>query len=229
MTPDRKPTGDSAPTTHASQAPPNRDSARQPDESAGPVRGANDVAGRRSGESAAATTAEPDGRSGGSGTDAEPADDSGAGRAKRLVDRLVALSDKDFGSAAHSPQATARIGVWLGIAFGICFVTGLLSHFVQRGPGWFYWPSAPVNLYRVTQGLHVLSGIAAVPLLFAKLWSVYPKLFGRPLEDHLDARVVACAVDDAEDLRRLALAHRVALTQIEVDHDAHGQALRRLR
>jgi DMSO/TMAO reductase YedYZ molybdopterin-dependent catalytic subunit len=104
-----------------------------------------------------------------------------AGRVKRLVGRLVSLSDKDFTSAAHSEKATARIGVWLGIAFGICFVTGLLSHFVQRGPGWFYWPSTPVNLYRVTQGLHVLSGIAAVPLLFAKLWSVYPKLFGRPL------------------------------------------------
>jgi len=31
--------------------------------------------------------------------------------------------------------------------------------------------------YRVTQGVHVLSGTAAIPLLLAKLWSVYPKLF----------------------------------------------------
>jgi DMSO/TMAO reductase YedYZ molybdopterin-dependent catalytic subunit len=38
-----------------------------------------------------------------------------------------------------------------------------------------------VYLYRVTQGLHVTSGVAAIPLLLAKLWSVYPKLFGRPL------------------------------------------------
>jgi DMSO/TMAO reductase YedYZ molybdopterin-dependent catalytic subunit len=36
-------------------------------------------------------------------------------------------------------------------------------------------------LYRVNQGLHVLSGIAAIPLLVAKLWTVYPKLFGRPV------------------------------------------------
>jgi DMSO/TMAO reductase YedYZ molybdopterin-dependent catalytic subunit len=37
-----------------------------------------------------------------------------------------------------------------------------------------------VNLYRVTQGLHVTAGVAAIPLLLAKLWSVYPKLFARP-------------------------------------------------
>jgi DMSO/TMAO reductase YedYZ molybdopterin-dependent catalytic subunit len=38
-----------------------------------------------------------------------------------------------------------------------------------------------VSLYRVNQGLHVLSGVAAIPLLLAKLWSVYPKLFARPV------------------------------------------------
>ncbi|HEY0447592.1 molybdopterin-dependent oxidoreductase [Actinophytocola sp.] len=86
-----------------------------------------------------------------------------------------------FRGAAHDERVTARVGLWLGIAFALCFVTGLLSHFIQRGPAWFYWPSAPVNLYRVTQGVHVLSGIAAIPLLLAKLWSVYPKLFDRPL------------------------------------------------
>jgi DMSO/TMAO reductase YedYZ molybdopterin-dependent catalytic subunit len=86
-----------------------------------------------------------------------------------------------FRAAAHDERVTARVGLWLGIAFGVCFVTGLLSHLVQRGPSWVYWPAAPVNLYRVTQGLHVLSGIAAIPLLLAKLWSVYPKLFERPL------------------------------------------------
>jgi hypothetical protein len=34
-------------------------------------------------------------------------------------------------------------------------------------------------LYRVTQGVHVLAGTAAVPLLLVKLWTVYPKLFAR--------------------------------------------------
>jgi DMSO/TMAO reductase YedYZ molybdopterin-dependent catalytic subunit len=84
-----------------------------------------------------------------------------------------------FTSSLRSQRLTAQLGSWLGIAFGICFVTGLLSHFIAH-PGWFWWPSAPVWLYRVTQGLHVATGFAIVPLLGAKLWSVYPKLFGWP-------------------------------------------------
>jgi hypothetical protein len=104
----------------------------------------------------------------------------GGADVKRWVESRIP-AEEDFRGAAHGERVTARIGLWLGIAFGICFLTGLLSHFVQRGPAWFYWPPAPVDLYRVTQGLHVVSGVAAVPLLLAKLWSVYPKLFGRPL------------------------------------------------
>ena len=73
------------------------------------------------------------------------------------------------------------MGLWLGVAFAVCFVTGLISHAIQKPPSWFYWPASPVNLYRINQGLHVISGIAAIPLLLAKLWTVYPKLFGRPL------------------------------------------------
>ncbi|HEY7814739.1 MAG TPA: hypothetical protein VIC62_15950, partial [Nakamurella sp.] len=76
---------------------------------------------------------------------------------------------------------TARVGLWLGVAFTVCFITGLLSHAIQHPPSWFFWPSRPVNLYRVTQGVHVISGIASIPLLFAKLWTVFPKLFSRPL------------------------------------------------
>lgn len=87
----------------------------------------------------------------------------------------------DFTSPAHAPGVSARIGLWLGIAFALCFVTGLISHGVQHPASWFTWPSRPVNLYRITQGVHVTSGVAAIPLLFAKLWSVYPKLFARPL------------------------------------------------
>ena len=86
-----------------------------------------------------------------------------------------------FRGLAHDERVTARVGRWLGIAFAVCFVTGLISHFVQHPAGIFAWPSRPVNLYRVTQGLHVISGIAAIPLLLAKLWSVYPKLFARPV------------------------------------------------
>jgi hypothetical protein len=98
-----------------------------------------------------------------------------------LRTRVAPPKEADFTSAAHHRSVTARIGLWLGITFTVCFVTGLLSHYIQHPPGWFLWPSRPVNLYRVTQGVHVISGIAAVPLLLAKLWSVYPKLFHRPL------------------------------------------------
>ncbi|MGN9913385.1 molybdopterin-dependent oxidoreductase [Phytohabitans sp. LJ34] len=87
---------------------------------------------------------------------------------------------EDFRAPAHTPAVTARVGLWLGIAFGLCFLTGLASHYAQHPPGWFTWPTRPVSLYRITQGVHVLSGIAAIPLLLAKLWSVYPRLFIRP-------------------------------------------------
>ena len=69
----------------------------------------------------------------------------------------------------------------MGVAIAVCFVTGLISHFIQHPQPWFYWPTRPVWLYRVTQGLHVISGIAAIPLLVVKLWSVWPKLFERPI------------------------------------------------
>ncbi|WP_051784655.1 molybdopterin-dependent oxidoreductase [Lentzea aerocolonigenes] len=83
-----------------------------------------------------------------------------------------------FQAPAHHTGVTSRVGTWLGVAFGLCFVTGLLSHGVQHD---WPWPTRPVDLYRVTQGVHVISGVASIPLLLAKLWSVYPKLFERPL------------------------------------------------
>jgi DMSO/TMAO reductase YedYZ molybdopterin-dependent catalytic subunit len=113
----------------------------------------------------------------------EPGEPStaGSGRLARLINRLQPPREEDFRSPAHHERVTARVGLWLGIAFVVCFATGLLSHAVQKPPSWFYWPAGPVQLYQVTQGLHVVSGIAAIPLLFAKLWTVFPKLFGRPL------------------------------------------------
>jgi len=71
------------------------------------------------------------------------------------------------------------VGIGLGIAISICFVTGLLSHAAQDLV-WFPWPTSPSWGYRVTQGAHVISGVAAIPLLLVKLWSVYPRLFVRP-------------------------------------------------
>jgi DMSO/TMAO reductase YedYZ molybdopterin-dependent catalytic subunit len=86
---------------------------------------------------------------------------------------------EDFRSRLRGPELAARIGIWLGVCFGVCFLTGLISHYAQDTPGWLTFPTRPVSLYRFTQGVHVLSGTAAVPLLLVKLWSVFPKLFER--------------------------------------------------
>ena len=85
-----------------------------------------------------------------------------------------------FPSPLHSERRSARVGAWLGAAFLICFLTGLISHYIQNPPGWFVWPASPTWLYRVTQGVHVATGLAAIPLLLVKLWTVYPKLFEWP-------------------------------------------------
>ena len=89
-------------------------------------------------------------------------------------------TDSDFTSRLRSPAVTARVGLWLGICFGICFVTGLVSHYAQDPAHPVPFPASPVWGYRVTQGLHVITGTAAVPLLLVKLWTVYPRLFRRP-------------------------------------------------
>ncbi|MQY20098.1 hypothetical protein NRB20_31940 [Nocardia sp. RB20] len=84
-------------------------------------------------------------------------------------------------SPARSAAVAARVGIALGIAVTVCFVTGLISHWVQHPTPWFHWPANPPWLYRVTQGAHVISGVMAIPLLIVKLWSVFPRLFARPL------------------------------------------------
>jgi DMSO/TMAO reductase YedYZ molybdopterin-dependent catalytic subunit len=85
-----------------------------------------------------------------------------------------------FRSPLHSERRAARTGLWLGVAFLVCFATGLISDLIQNPPGWFTWPASPVWLYRVTQGVHVATGLAAIPLLLVKLWTVYPLLFEWP-------------------------------------------------
>ncbi len=44
----------------------------------------------------------------------------------------------------------------------------------------FDWPTGPSWLFALNQGLHTVVGICVVPLIFAKLWSVFPKLFAWP-------------------------------------------------
>jgi DMSO/TMAO reductase YedYZ molybdopterin-dependent catalytic subunit len=85
-----------------------------------------------------------------------------------------------FTSRLHDERNAAILGVALGVTFTVCFVTGVLSHLIQDPPSWFQWPSRPAGLYRVTQGVHVATGLASIPLLLAKLWVVLPKLFAWP-------------------------------------------------
>lgn len=87
--------------------------------------------------------------------------------------------ESDFKSSVRGPELATRVGLWLGVCFGIAFLTGVFSHLHQDQPTWLPLPTRPVWLYQVTQGLHVIAGTAAVPLLLVKLWTVYPKLFAR--------------------------------------------------
>ncbi|MFI6805522.1 molybdopterin-dependent oxidoreductase [Streptomyces luteogriseus] len=99
-----------------------------------------------------------------------------------MEDMKLSVSPPVFKGRLHDARTATVIGRWLGAAFVLCFVTGLVSHLMQHPPGWLAdsLPSRPSWGYRLTQGLHVASGIAAVPLLLAKLWTVYPRLFVRP-------------------------------------------------
>ena len=110
-------------------------------------------------------------------TEARP----GAGRPP--VDRPVPVRPSwwpHFSSPLRSTVVTARLGRLVGICFGICFITGVLSNYQYHPWSWLPEPASPVWAYRVTQGVHVATGTATIPLLFVKLWSVYPNLFRWP-------------------------------------------------
>jgi DMSO/TMAO reductase YedYZ molybdopterin-dependent catalytic subunit len=98
-------------------------------------------------------------------------------RVEDIEERLPA--PEDFTARARGRETASRVGIALGTAFGICFLTGLWSHYQYTSPGWLPIGPDPAWLYRVTQGTHVISGVAAIPLLLVKLWSVYPRLFIR--------------------------------------------------
>ena len=95
-----------------------------------------------------------------------------------------------FTSKLHETRIAAVLGIALGISFTLCMVTGVISHLIQHPPSWFEWPSRPAGLYRITQGLHVVTGFTAIPLLIAKLWVVSPRLWTWP-----PVRSVAHAVE----------------------------------
>ncbi len=104
--------------------------------------------------------------------------------------------ESSFTSPLRQPAVAARVGVWLGIAFAAAFLTGLVSHWAQSSAPWIPFPSSPTWGYRFTQGLHLVSGTACIPLLLVKLWSVFPKLFA-PVSFRLDGRNVLHVVERA--------------------------------
>ena len=98
-------------------------------------------------------------------------------------------------SPLRGPWLTSVLGFALLVAIPIVVLTGFLSNdaYYPRlggnsvgrplGPLDFYlfpFPTHPSWLYALTQGLHVTVGLAAFPILLAKLWSVIPKLFEWP-------------------------------------------------
>ena len=99
-----------------------------------------------------------------------------------------------FSSPLRGPWLTSVIGTLLLGGVVIVAVTGFLSHAAYNPslganaivdprsdlPLTFDWPTRPSWLYALTQGLHVTVGVATVPLLLAKLWSVIPRLFAWP-------------------------------------------------
>jgi DMSO/TMAO reductase YedYZ molybdopterin-dependent catalytic subunit len=112
---------------------------------------------------------------------------------------------EDFSSPVHDTKVVARVGVWLGAAFATCFLTGLVSHLHQHPLAWLPLPVTPEWGYRLTQGLHVAAGMASVPLLLAKLYAVYPRLFRRPVLGTV-----------GQQLRRASVAVLVAAAVLQV-------------
>ncbi|MDX2647713.1 molybdopterin-dependent oxidoreductase [Streptomyces sp. PA03-1a] len=99
-------------------------------------------------------------------------------------------------SPIRGPWLTSVFGLVLLFGIPVVFVTGALSYAAynpdlgplndqtpDKGLLGFYlfdWPTHPAWLYRLTQGVHVTLGVALVPVVLAKLWSVIPKLFAWP-------------------------------------------------
>jgi DMSO/TMAO reductase YedYZ molybdopterin-dependent catalytic subunit len=99
-------------------------------------------------------------------------------------------------SPVRGPWLTSVLGLLLLASIPVMFVTGLLSYAAynpdlspvnDETPGkgvlgfyLFSWPTHPVWLYRLNQGVHVTLGLVLVPVLLFKLWSVLPKLFEWP-------------------------------------------------
>jgi len=94
----------------------------------------------------------------------------------------------------RGPWLTSVFGLVLLIGIPIEFVTGLLSYAAYNprlgedpnpdhglfGLYLFNWVTTPSWFYRLNESVHVMLGLALVPVVLAKLWSVMPSLFAWP-------------------------------------------------
>jgi hypothetical protein len=102
---------------------------------------------------------------------------------RRLDDALVPRLDavrRGLEAPARTTRSAVVIGRLLGLDVTVVFLTGVWSHLLQEPPDWLPLPTRPVTLYQWTQGLHVVLGTVLIPLVLAKLWVVYPRLFEWP-------------------------------------------------
>ncbi|WP_241985003.1 MULTISPECIES: molybdopterin-dependent oxidoreductase [Cryobacterium] len=89
-------------------------------------------------------------------------------------------AQRALASPVRNPRMATVIGRLLGLAFVLCFGTGLYSHFLQEPLPGMHFATRPELLYQFTQGTHIIAGIACFPLLLAKLFIVFPDLFQQP-------------------------------------------------
>ncbi|WP_224751286.1 hypothetical protein [Microbacterium helvum] len=127
-----------------------------------------------------------------------------SGITQRLESSLERAATRIRG-ALDAPERTPRTAVVLGrivgVGFAVCFLTGIYSHLQQHPIAWLPLPTRPIELYAWSQGLHVAVGTALLPLVLAKLWVVYPRLFAWPpvrsVADLLERGSVALLVSTA--------------------------------
>lgn len=100
------------------------------------------------------------------------------------IDTAIAPRAAALREGLSSPVRNERMAVVVGRVLGLCFVlvfaTGLYSHYLQEPASWMRFPTSPAWLYQVSQGIHVTLGTVLIPLLLAKLYVVYPRLFEWP-------------------------------------------------
>ena len=103
-------------------------------------------------------------------------------------------------SPIRGPWLTSFLGTLLVPAIAVIALTGFIDHWAHYpqfagndgvGPSGdipvlFHFPASwPSWSYAVTQGIHVTLGLMVMPFVLAKLWSVIPKLFQRPMVRNL--------------------------------------------